>query len=125
MRCFVEASGPSVVSTPWEKCDREATYYRIGFEKSFRKAEPVCSEHAERFYGRLGWAVRTEEDLLRHKMTMEAWEAEVQRVCLAVAEAWPDQAASIFPTMRAMSDHYSFDRWGMYVGVEPDGYIHT
>ena len=25
-------------------------------------------------------------------------------------------------TLRYAGDHYSFTRWGMYVGVEPDGY---
>lgn len=118
VRCFIEESGLG-------PCTREASYYRIGFERAFRDARAVCGEHADRFFGRLGWCVVGVADLDRSGRTVVEWEAEVRRVCLAVAEAFPDQAASIFPTMRSAGDHYSFNRWGTYVGVEPDGYIHT
>lgn len=43
----------------------------------------------------------------------------------AIVKAWPDQAAAILTDLRFAGDHYSFNRWGMYVGVEFDGYIHT
>jgi hypothetical protein len=43
----------------------------------------------------------------------------------ALLKAWPDQFAEIMKDLRFAGDHYSFTRWGMYVGVEFDGYIHT
>lgn len=43
----------------------------------------------------------------------------------AIIKAWPDQAVEILQQLRFAGDHYSFNRWGMYVGVEFDGYIHT
>ena len=45
----------------------------------------------------------------------------------SVIKAWRDQAVSIFKTWRhdTMNGCYCFERWGMYVGVEYDGYIHT
>jgi hypothetical protein len=48
-----------------------------------------------------------------------------QKAAEAVVKAWPDQADSILQGIRFAGDHYSFNRWGMYVGVEADGYIHT
>lgn len=43
----------------------------------------------------------------------------------AIVKTWPDQAAEILPTLVFAGDHYGFVRWGMYVGVEFDGHIHT
>ena len=43
----------------------------------------------------------------------------------AVIEKWPDQAVEILKDIRPARDHWYFHRWGMYVGVEYDGYIHT
>jgi hypothetical protein len=43
----------------------------------------------------------------------------------AIIKAWPDQAAEILTAMRWAGDHYFVNRWGMYVGIEVDGYIHT
>jgi hypothetical protein len=46
-------------------------------------------------------------------------------VIKAIINAWPDQAVEIIGELRFSGDHYGFIRWGMYVGVEYDGYIHT
>ena len=43
----------------------------------------------------------------------------------AIIKAWPDQAVEILSQLQFSGDHFSFTRWGMYVGVEFDGYIHT
>ncbi len=43
----------------------------------------------------------------------------------AIIAAWPDQAVEILGQLGKAGDHYFFRRWGMYVGVEDDGYIHT
>ena len=48
-----------------------------------------------------------------------------KKVIDSIIKAWPDQAVEIFKDLRFAGDHYSFNRWGMYVGVEFDGYIHT
>ncbi len=128
MRCFIEDPPPGETvtrETVFRPCLHEAIYWRVGFENAFRKAKPVCSEHVGRFTGREGWVVRHATDFERWKQTPAEWVEEIQRVCKAVEVAFPDQAKSIFPTMRGGSDHYSFLRWGMYVGVEADGYIHT
>ena len=42
-----------------------------------------------------------------------------------ILRAWPDQAVEILGELRNAGDHWYFSRWGMYVGVEYDGYIHT
>lgn len=46
----------------------------------------------------------------------------------AIQTAWPDQADEIIASLRhhrGFDEYYSFVRWGMFVGVELDGYIHT
>ena len=48
-----------------------------------------------------------------------------RKVVEAIVKAWPDQAAEILPGLVFAGDHYGFVRWGMYVGVEFDGHIHT
>lgn len=55
----------------------------------------------------------------------QQFEALPDAVVAAVTRTWPDQAAEILPLIRHNLDHYYFERWGMYVGIEYDGYIHT
>lgn len=46
----------------------------------------------------------------------------------AIRDAWPDKADEIIASLRhhkGFDEYYSFVRWGMFVGVELDGYIHT
>lgn len=45
----------------------------------------------------------------------------------ALKSAWPDQAAEILTELKwsSLNGCYYFIRWGMFVGVETDGYIHT
>lgn len=46
----------------------------------------------------------------------------------AIRDAFPNDASSILQSMIWRGDwesFYSFERWGMFVGVETDGYIHT
>ena len=47
------------------------------------------------------------------------------RALEALSNAWPDQLDDILKSLFLNHDHYGFGRWGMYVGVEFDGYIHT
>ena len=46
-------------------------------------------------------------------------------VVTEISRAWPAQANSILSDLRLGRDHFYFERWGMYVGVEYDGHIHT
>jgi hypothetical protein len=43
----------------------------------------------------------------------------------AIKKSFPDQAQDILKGVRKSRDHFFFNRWGMYVGVEFDGHIHT
>ena len=45
----------------------------------------------------------------------------------AIRKAFPKDAEEIIKEVRwdALQGCYFFNRWGMYVGIEPDGYIHT
>ena len=50
-----------------------------------------------------------------------------QPIVDAIIKAWPDQAVEILGELKY--DHlngcYFLNRWGMYVGIEENGYIHT
>jgi hypothetical protein len=45
----------------------------------------------------------------------------------AIWKAYPDQAGEIISSLEwdGLNGNFYFWRWGMYVGVELDGYIHT
>ena len=45
----------------------------------------------------------------------------------SILKSYPDQAVEILQDLHHShtNDCYFFHRWGMYVGVEYDGYIHT
>ena len=101
--------------------DHEAICYVICFSGSPIEAIPICAEHFDR-KPKEGWLFIPMRDASPEKLA--AIVAEVRVVTDAVRNAFKD-APLILPTLRKASDHYSFSRWGMYVGVEPDGYIHT
>lgn len=48
-------------------------------------------------------------------------------VVSAILKAWPDQSVEILKDLQydTLNGNWYFRRWGMYVGVESDGYIHT
>jgi hypothetical protein len=46
-------------------------------------------------------------------------------IVVSIYRSFPRQADEILHTLRWSSDHYSFVRWGMYVGIETDGHIHS
>ena len=52
-------------------------------------------------------------------------DAVPQPVIDAITKAFPGESVEILKDLRFAGDHYMFRRWGMYVGVEFDGYIHT
>lgn len=63
--------------------------------------------------------------LIRHCNACEST-GEVPRVIVAaVCRAFPRESDAILASLRWSGDHWSFVRWGMYVGIERDGYVHT
>ena len=104
-------------STPDEN---PAWGYAITLSKD-PEAFPICESHYLESPHE-GWTylrADVEAEVLLDKL------AEIRVVCTAIDNAWPDQSRYILLKLRDGSDHYSFNRWGMYVGVEHDGYIHT
>lgn len=100
--------------------DGRLTRYEAEIAQSF----PVCADHLPQLRGLIGpgkgWSVTP--------LPAESeWpEGALPKVIVdAILKRWPDQAGEILPTVRQAYDHYYFERWGMYVGIEYDGYIHT
>lgn len=48
-------------------------------------------------------------------------------VMQAVEKRWPKEALEILQSLQydSLNDNWYFTRWGMYIGIESDGYIHT
>ena len=102
--------------------DNEAIGYAICFSAVEITAIPICAEHVRRM-PREGWFVLFLPETTPEKLA--ATLAEVRVVTDAIRKTFAAEHGKILPTLRKASDHYSFQRWGMYVGVEPDGYIHS
>lgn len=88
----------------------------------------ICLEHAKRkgkFWKLLplpGQALEASHEMVKDD---SYYKPVTDVVIAAIKKAWPDQAKDIFNDIRWSGDHFSFNRWGMYVGVELDGLIHT
>jgi hypothetical protein len=57
-----------------------------------------------------------------------AGEDLIRRAVLdSILKSYPDQAVEILQDLHCSHTNgcYFFQRWGMYVGVEHDGYVHT
>jgi hypothetical protein len=89
----------------------------------------ICEEHAKRKtkYWKLlplpGVKVEDSHELVRDDHRYFRIVPDV--VSGSIKKSFPDQAMDILKDLRWSGDHYSFSRWGMYVGVELDGHIHT
>jgi len=103
--------------------DNEAVGYAICFAAAELKPSPICQCHLERM-PLTGWMFIRASDTTPEKLA--ATVAEVKIVTDAIQNAFKD-AYKILPTLRYHpgDGFYSFIRWGMFVGVEKDGYIHT
>jgi hypothetical protein len=118
MRCEIQWVQPgSPEPTP---DTNEAIGYAICFSGE-PNAFPICAEHVKHM-PREGWFI-VFLPITAEKLA--AVVAEVAVVTDAIRKAFPAEHGKILTTLRKASDHYSFQRWGMYVGVEPDGCIHT
>ncbi len=90
---------------------------------------PICAEHAKQ-KGKFWKLLPLPGQDLKDAHPDVQWDAQTFRVIpdtvsSAIKKSFPDQSSDILDTLRWSYDHFSFNRWGMYVGVELDGYIHT
>lgn len=93
---------------------------------------PICEEHAKRrtVYWKMlplpEVAVEDSHELVR--MHHRAFPKVISDVVIAaVKKAFPDQADLILAETKwdSLNGCYYFIRWGMFVGIEEDGYIHS
>jgi len=82
----------------------------LPFVELSKRSFPICAKHYTR--------------LLR----MSDWKLEpLPEVVEAIKNAFPKDADDILKSLRyhAGDNFWSFNRWGMFVGVEQDGFIHS
>jgi len=90
---------------------------------------PICENHAKQkgeYWKLLPLPGQTEAE--EHRMVSEdrrSFRVVSDVVIASVRKSFPDQAQEILKDLRWRGDHFAFNRWGMYVGVETDGHIHT
>lgn len=104
--------------------DNEAVGYVLCFSAADLEWHPICENHLVQL-PREGWTFRRLADATEEKRA--EWLAEIKVVTQAIRDAFPRSAYEILPKLRwhPGDDMYSFVKWGMFVGVEKDGYIHT
>ena len=121
-----------VIPTPFVFSDAVARYApvdgQILLPDSSGYAFPICAKHLDRkgpFWRALPLPGQDPKSL--HAMV-----AVKQQPSIAVIEtiinSWPDQAAAILKDLRYHGDfdrYWSFIRWGLFVGIEEDGYAHS
>lgn len=102
----------------------EAAGYAFAFNAAQFEWFPICAEHLARM-PRTGWVFVRAEEATPEKL--DAHLAEISVVVDAIKNAFPKVWHEILPALRHHpgDGFYSFVKWGMFVGVEKDGYIHT
>lgn len=89
---------------------------------------PICEHHARqvaKFWHLLPLEGQTLEQAHELVQKDQYFRVIPDTVSESIKKSFPDQASDILANLRWSYDHFSFNRWGMYVGVELDGYIHT
>lgn len=89
---------------------------------------PICEEHAKqkgKFWKLLPLEGQTLEDAHALVKADRYFKVIPDTVSGSIKKSFPNDAMSILDSLRCSGDHFSFSKWGMYVGVELDGYIHT
>lgn len=110
-------------------------YDPVSFGETGSKPFPVCEEHAKmratwergrehwKFLPLPGYTVEESHAIVREDAMF--FRITPQVVIDSIKNAFPKEATEILKSLRWSGDHYSFNRWGMYVGVELSGEIHT
>ena len=89
---------------------------------------PICEGHAKqkgKFWKLIPLEGQSLEDAHPLVKADSHFKVIPDKVSEAIKNAFPKDASDILNSLRFSVDHFSFNRWGMYVGVEFDGYIHT
>lgn len=89
---------------------------------------PICEEHAKqkgKFWKLIPLEGQSLEDAHPLVKADRYFKVIPDKVSGAIKNAFPKDTSDILNTLRFSGDHFSFYRWGMYVGVEFDGHIHT
>jgi hypothetical protein len=87
---------------------------------------PICEEHASRKTRYWKLLPLPDHDLV--KRDNQSFPKIITDVVIeSVKKAFPDQANDILKSVKwdGMMGCYYFNRWGMYVGIEEDGLIHS
>ena len=107
-------------------------YDPVSFGEKGSDPFPICEEHAQRrtrYWKMLPLPeVKVEDSHELVKKDAFYFPRVITDVVIkAVREAFPKDAISILHDVKwdGLNGCYFFERWGMYVGIEKDGYIHT
>ena len=118
---------PSKLKRPFKLVEAVKEYTPIGATQTEDGwAYPICEQHAlhkSAFWRLLPLPGIAAED--QHRLVQA--QAPIP-VIEGIINAWPDQCEEILPSLLwhgKIDSYWSFIRWGQYVGIEKDGYIHT
>lgn len=107
-------------------------YDPVSFGEKGSDPFPICEEHAMRRtrYWKMLPLPDTKVEDSHELVKKDAYyfpRVITDVVIKAVKEAFPDQAIDILKDVKwdGLNGCYFFERWGMYVGIEKDGYIHS
>lgn len=89
---------------------------------------PICEAHAKqisKFWHLIPLEGQTLEQAHELVKKDQYFRVIPDVVSESIKKSFPNDASDILASLRWSYDHFSFSKWGMYVGVELDGYIHT
>jgi S-adenosylmethionine synthetase len=104
-------------------------YDPLSFGEKGSEAILICEKHAKekskfwKLYPLPGQDIKSAHILVQKDIDFNIIPDIVTQ---AIKDAFKYDYKEILQSLlRWSGDHYSFNKWGMYVGVELDGYIHT
>lgn len=90
---------------------------------------PICLEHAKRkgeFWKIVPFQGQTDETMHPMALDDKRYFRVISDICIeAVKRSFPNNIMEILPTIRRSRDHWYFNKWGMYIGIEDDGHVHS
>lgn len=132
MKCKIEWVDPTIGSLTPDFNDAiclATNYDPVTFGEQGSESFPICETHANQKgkYWKLSPLPDQEEKDWPHlvKMDMMYFQIIPNTVIESIKKSFSDQYTEILKQLKWNRDHFYFERWGMYVGVELDGYIHT